>query len=90
MTGQALTITGLDAALLRAAERHVRFLTRGQRVRHANTGAAGTVVCTEHRQAVDGHPGWRLVIVDVDHDPDHHTTYRTGWIDQLVEEDTTR
>lgn len=89
MTGQALTLPGFGAALLRAQERPVRFLAAGTRVRHATHGRTGTVVRAEHRQAVDGRPGWRFVIVDVDGDllsPAH----RTGWIDQLVEEATDR
>ena len=86
MTAVALTLTGFEAALLRARERPVRFLPRGTRVQHANTGAAGTVVRTEHRQAVNGRPGWRFVVVDVD----AHPPYRTAWIDQLTVEDTDR
>ncbi len=89
MTTGALTLPGFEAALLRAATRPARFLTRGTRVRHRNTGARGCVVRTEHRQVIDGRPGWRFVVVDVDGDllsPAH----RTAWIDQLVEEDTDR
>ena len=86
MTGQALTLPGLDALLLRAQERPVRFLARGTRVRHATHGRTATVVRTEHRQVIDGRPGWRFVVVDVDATP----PYRTTWIDQLVEEDTDR
>ncbi len=89
MTGQALTLPGLDALLLRAQERPVRFLARGTRVRHATHGRTATVVRTEHRPVIDRRPGSRFVVVDVDGDllsPAH----RPAWIDQLVEEDTDR
>lgn len=82
MTAGAITIPGLDAALLRAAERPVRYLARGTRVRHTGTGATGTVVRTEHRAPHAGSPGWRFVVVDA-MDPYPH---RTAWIDRLVEE----
>lgn len=85
MTSGALTLPGFEAALLRAATRPVRFLARGTRVRHRNTGAGGAVVRTEHRAPHAGRPGWRFVVVDVDGDllsPAH----RTAWIDHLVEE----
>jgi len=82
VTTGALTLPGLDSALLRAATRPARFLTRGTSVRHRNTGARGVVVHTEHRAPHAGRPGWRFVVVDA-LDPHPH---RTAWIDQLVEE----
>lgn len=92
MTGAALTLPGFETLLLRAQERPVRFLPQGTRVMNVVTRARGTVVGTAHREAWDGKPGWRFVLVDVD---THRGVrldfpYRTGWLDQLVEEDTDR